>query len=146
MLLMLFLGVSDVKAQLPTTPTDTNGNSIIEENEKNYYLLQNVGTPSFYAVPYTNDDETFISTANVPNSDMRFYFMSVENEAGYYYIIHSSGKYLYAMGNANADGGARLKASATTPTDDRYKFSIEQNEGGYYIINKQLGSSAPLCK
>ena len=146
MLLMLFLGVSDVKAQLPTTTTDTNGNSIIEENEKNYYLLQNVGTPSFYAVPYTNDDETFISTANVPNSDMRFYFMSVENEAGYYYIIHSSGKYLYAMGNANADGGARLKASATTPTDDRYKFSIEQNEGGYYIINKQLGSSAPLCK
>jgi hypothetical protein len=146
LLLMLTLGVTGVNAQLPALTTDTDNSGKIEESEKHYYLLQNVGTPSFYAVPYNNDDEAFLSTANVPNSDMRFYFMSVENEEGYYYIIHCSGKYLYAMGNANVDGGARLKESSTQPEDSRYKFSIEQNGGGYYIINKQLGSTAPLCK
>ena len=124
-----------------------------DNTSPNYYLLQNAGTTSFYAMPYTNDDEAYISTTNVPNSDMRFYFMDAGTDGGiqYYYIIHCSGKYLYAMGNANTDGGARLKDSATTPTDNRYKFSISKCNNasvgeGYFIINKQTGTSAPLCK
>ena len=126
---------------IPTTDTSA----------PHYYLLQNVGNTgvkAFYAMPYDNidGDEIRITTTNVPNSDMRFYFVSVENEDGYYYIIHCSGKYLYAKGNANADGGARLKALSTQPTEvDRYKFSIVQNGGGYYIINKSW-DEAPLCK
>ena len=114
-----------------------------------YYLLQNVGTTSFYAMPYDdiNVAEVRITTTNVPNSDMRFYFVSVEGEEGYYYIIHCSGKYLYAKGNANAEGGARLKALSTQPTEiERYKFSIVKDGDGYYILNKSLGNSAPLCK
>ena len=130
--LLLLIGVNGVWADdMPFTPTT-------DTSAPHYYLLQNVGTSSFYAMPYDaiNDDGLGITTTNVPNSDMRFYFVSVENEEGYYYIIHCSGKYLYAKGAANADGGARLKESSTLPTDDRYKFCIEQNGGGYYIKNK----------
>lgn len=129
---------------VPFTPT-TNPSA------PNYYLLQNVGNTgvkAFYAMPYDNidGDEIRITTTNVPNSDMRFYFVSVENEDGYYYIIHCSGKYLYANGAANDDGGALLKALSTQPTEvDRYKFSIVQNGGGYYIKNKSW-DEAPLCK
>ena len=146
LLLMMVVGVKGAWGQPFNVTTDSNNSGSIEESEKNYYLLQNVGTPSFYAVPYGDDEETKTTTANVPNSDMRFYFVSVENEDGYYYIIHCSGKYLYAKGNKNDNGGARLKESSTKPTDDRYKFSIQQNGDGYYIISKELGTSAPLCK
>ncbi len=145
MLLMMAIGSITNNTWGETPPFELT----TDENEKHYYLLQNVGNTgikAFYAMPYNNNDETKISTTNVPNSDMRFYFMNVENEEGYYYIIHCSGKYLYAKGNANAHDGARLKSSETLPTDDRYKFSIEQNGGGYYIINKALGNTAPLCK
>ena len=147
--LLLLIGVNGVWADdMPFTPTT-------DTSAPHYYLLQNVGTSSFYAMPYDaiNDDGLGITTTNVPNSDMRFYFVSVENEEGYYYIIHCSGKYLYAKGAANADGGARLKESSTLPTDDRYKFCIEQNGGGYYIKNKYIEGNtdssklpAPLCK
>ena len=129
---------------VPFTPTT-------DTSAPHYYLLQNVGNTgvkAFYAMPYDNidGDEIRITTTNVPNSDMRFYFVSVENEDGYYYIIHCSGKYLYAKGSANDNGGAILKALSTQPTEvDRYKFSIVQNGGGYYIINKSW-DEAPLCK
>ena len=143
--LLLLIGVNGVWADdVPfTVTTDTSA--------PHYYLLQNVGNTgvkAFYAMPYDNIDvdEIRITTTNVPNSDMRFYFVSVENEDGYYYIIHCSGKYLYAKGAVNNDGGARLKALSTQPTEvDRYKFSIVQNGGGYYIINKSW-DEAPLCK
>ena len=149
LLLMMMVGVGEMWGQdLPFMVTTDPENA-------SYYLLQNVGTTSFYAMPYDaiNDDGLGITTTNVPNSDMRFYFMSVENDDGYYYIIHCSGKYLYAKGSANDDGGARLKESSTLPTDDRYKFCIEKNGGGYYIKNKYIEGNtdsskllAPLCK
>lgn len=132
---------------VPEITEDDDGNGIIAESEKKYYLLQNVGNTgvkAFYAMPYSNSNETKISTTNVPNSDMRFYFMNVDDEEGYYYIIHCSGKYLYAKNIYN--DGALLKESATKPTDGRYMFSIEQNGEGYYIINKTEGSTAPLAK
>ena len=145
LLVMMVVGVGNVCADdVPFTPTT-------DTSAPNYYLLQNVGNTgvkAFYAMPYDNidGDEIRITTTNVPNSDMRFYFVSVENEDGYYYIIHCSGKYLYAKGAANDDGGARLKALSTQPTEvDRYKFSIVQNGGGYYIKNKSW-DEAPLCK
>ena len=143
--LLLLIGVNGVWADdVPFTPTT-------DTSAPHYYLLQNVGNTgvkAFYAMPYDNidGDEIRITTTNVPNSDMRFYFVSVENEDGYYYIIHCSGKYLYAKGSANDNGGAILKALSTQPTEvDRYKFSIVQNGGGYYIINKSW-DEAPLCK
>lgn len=151
LLLMMIVGVGNMWGQIIPT-TDTNGDNVIDETERKYYLLQNVGNTgvkAFYAMPYDNidGDEIRITTTNVPNSDMRFYFMNVDNEAGYYYIIHCSGKYLYAKGIANDNGGARLKALSTQPTEiDRYKFRIELNGGSYYIINKSLGDTAPLCK
>ena len=147
--LLLLIGVNGVWADdVPFTPTT-------DTSAPHYYLLQNVGTSSFYAMPYDaiTVDEVRITTTNVPNSDMRFYFVSVENEEGYYYIIHWSGKYLYAKGSANDNGGARLKESSTLPTDDRYKFCIEKNGGGYYIKNKYIENNTasdklpvPLCK
>lgn len=146
LLLMMMVGVGEMWGQdLPFVVTTDPENA-------SYYLLQNVGTSSFYAMPYDNienieGEEIRITTTNVPNSDMRFYFVSVEGEEGYYYIIHCSGKYLYAKGVANVDGGARLKALSTQQTEiDRYKFSIVKDGDGYYILNKSLGNSAPLCK
>ena len=151
LLLMMMVGVGEMWGQdLPFVVTTDPENA-------SYYLLQNVGTSSFYAMPYDNienieGEEIRITTTNVPNSDMRFYFVSVEGEEGYYYIIHCSGKYLYAKGDANAEGGAILKALSTTDID-RYKFSIEQNESGYYIKNKWIEANTdskklpvPLCK
>lgn len=141
-LLFLLTGVTGVWGQFTLTTDNTN---------PNYYLLQNMGTTSFYAMPYS--DGTRISTTNVPNSDMRFYFVDagVEDDIQYYYIIHCSGKYLYADGNANDNDKAILKTpSSTPPTENRYKFYVEYttlSDGeGYYIINKQIGSTAPLCK
>lgn len=136
-----------MRGGLPTISTDSS-NPV-------YYLLQNSGTTSFYAMPYDNTEEGKVSTTNVPNDDMRFYFLNAGEDGGirYYYIVHCSGRYLYAKGNANVNDGARLKTPPTTtsPNDDRYKFYIttceDSNVGeGYYIINKQLGNTAPLCK
>ena len=140
----------------PIEPTEIGPITLTQDpTNPVYYLLQNVGNKgikAFYAMPYDNGDEIRITTTNVPNSDMRFYFMYAGNDGtnDYFYMIHWSGKYLYAKGSANVNGGARLKALPNQPTEDeikRYMFRIElYNGGGYYIINKSLGETAPLCK
>ena len=135
----------NTRGGLPTISTSSN---------PVYYLLQNSGTTSFYAMPYNNAENGKVTTTNVPNDDMLFYFMDAGEDGGiqYYYIIHHSGRYLYANGNANTNDGAILKTpGSTSPTEDRYKFYIElcNNSAvgeGYYIINKTLGKTAPLCK
>ena len=137
-----------------TLTTDTNGNGTIEDNEKNLYLIQTNQCESFYMIPKDNN----VSTANIPNADMLWYFLDAGEVSGtqYYYIINNStGKCIY-----NHNGNSRgiiltLLNDLSADEKEKCKFKlVENNTNGtvgfynidvkatqtYYGLNKQGGS------
>ena len=145
LLLILTLGAGTAWGQLFTVTTDTDNSGTIEESEKHYYLIQSAQILSFYMIPSSNN--TNVTTTNVPNENMRWYFMDAGEDSGiqYYYIIHQSGKYMYRKNNNN--DGIQLTTAGTT--DDR-KFYIETTGDYYFIrpkgesyVNKKGGNVNP---
>ena len=121
---MMTLGVGSTWGQPFTVTTDPSA--------PHYYLIQSAQVESFYIIPKTDNptDDTEVTTTNVPNENMLWYFMDAGSNNGtqYYYIIHKSGLYLYRYNDS--DKGIKLHSASTA---DSYKFSIEAT-GDYYFI------------
>ena len=137
-----------------TLTTDTNGNGTIEDSEKVLYLIQTNQFQSFYMIPKDNN----VSTANIPNADMLWYFLDAGEVSGtqYYYIINNStGKCIYNY-NGNSRGIQLTVLNSLSDADkEKCKFKlVEDNSNGtvgfynidvkasqsYYGLNKQGGS------
>ena len=166
LLLMLILGSVSVWGQSPVEiTTDTNGNGIIDDIEKKFYLIQTNAFPSFYIAPHYKSNNWTITTNNILGDYMLWYFLDAgkdnpgtENEIQYYYIVNNStGKYIY---NHNGDSrGINITdfAALSDANKEKCKFKlVVDNEGGttgfynidvkasqtYYGLNKQNGSEA----
>ena len=157
LLLMLTLGSGSVWGQSPVEiTTDTNGNDIIDDNEKKFYLIQTNAFPSFYIAPQANNN---ITTNNILGDYMLWYFLDAgkdnpgtENEIQYYYIVNNStGKYI-----CNTSDRLIQIVSLSDANKEKCKFKlVVDNEGGttgFYNIdvkanqtnfglNKQSGSA-----
>ena len=119
-------------AQIVPT-TDTDGNGTIEDSEKKLYLIQANKFASFYMVAKGNE----VNTANLPHSDMLWYFLEAENDSGtqYYYIVNNStGKYI-----CNTDYSSKGRTIGLLTFDssstDKFKFKLVDKTGGFYNIS-----------
>ena len=119
---MLVVGVNTTWGQHPFTLTTaddvTNGTEIL-------YYIESKGATGFYMIPMGTNDDSGVSTSNMPNDKMLWYFMDAgsNNNVQYYYIVNkSTGKYLRLKGNNGADNSIGIKTYAAN--DNTYKFSI----------------------
>ena len=145
LVLLMFVGVSGVKAQPFTVTTDTDNSGTIEESEKHYYFIQSGQVPTFYWIPDATNTSN-VNTTNVPSENMLWYFLDagIDNGTQYYYIVHRSGKYLYKKNDS--DGGIQL--TSTAPNSDNYKFRMEAIGSFFFIrvkgsnnyVNKKSGN------
>jgi hypothetical protein len=126
-----------------TPTTDSNGNGTIEDSEKVLYLIQGNQVESFHMIPKGND----VSTANIPHTDMLWYFLEAENDNGtqYYYIVsNSTGKYICNTDYASSGRTIQL-ANFDSSSTDKFKFRLVENTtngttGFYNICIKPNGS------
>ena len=149
---MFVLGINTAWGQDPVEiTTDTNGNGIIDENEKKFYLIQTNAFPSFYIAPQANNN---ITTNNILGDYMLWYFLDAGEDGGtqYYYIVNNStGKYI-----CNTSDRLIQIVSLSDANKEKCKFKfVVDNEGGttgFYNIdvkanqtnfglNKQSGSA-----
>lgn len=139
--LMLFVGVCGVKAQgsfeLTTEDDVANG------TEKLYWI-ESKGATGFFAISHS--DNTNISTSNMPNERMLWYFMdaSVDNTQYYYVVNKSTGKYMKLTGNLGANTSIQLasfSASDTEQNKDKFRFSISEDSEAWVLFPKSAGTS-----
>ena len=159
LLLMLTLGSSSVWGQSPVEiTTDTNGNSIIEDSEKKYYLIQSYLNTGFYMRP----NSTNVTTLNSLTDNMKWFFLDAgtgtegSDEVQYYYICDKDGRYMYfSSPNYVGTGTSQriwitLQNSITSGSEDNYKFYIAKKNNkswdAYNIIPKGTTNNSSLNK
>ena len=156
-LLMMTVGVGVIWGQITPT-TDTNGNSIYEENERHYYLIQSYLNTGFYMRP----NSTNVTTLNTLTDNMKWFFLDAgtgtegSDEVQYYYICDKEGKYMYfSSPNYVGTGSSQriwitLQNSITPGSEDNYKFYIAKKNtkswDAYNIIPKGTTNSSSLNK
>lgn len=143
---------------IPTITTDANGNGTIEDSEKILYLIQTNQFQSFYLVPAS--DGTHVSTNNIPNTQMLWYFLDAgtEGTTQYYYIVcNSNNKCIWhSDGTANTTSSREVKLvekDASNEESCKFKLIADNSNGTvgfynidvkgnptYYGLNKQNGS------
>ena len=147
LLVALMMVCNFVGAWAQITPTtDTNGNDILDENEKHLYLIQTNQFQSFYITPNGNN----LNTVNLPHESMLWYFIEAENDNGtqYYYIVNNStGKYICNTDYASKGRTIQL-ATFDASSTDKFKFKLVENNPdgatGYYNINIKPNGSGWL--
>lgn len=104
LLLFLMLVFGDVNVWGQTPPVEiTTDEDEINHTEK-LYLIQTNQFQSFYMIPNGNN----VSTANLPNEQMLWYFKDAGGEDNdgnqYYYIVNKNKKYIcHGGGTKNTD-------------------------------------------
>ena len=125
-------------AQHPFTLT-TQAQHDAHSGEALYWIETN-GATGFYMIPMDIGDDKGVSTSNMPNERMLWYFMDagIENTTQYYYIVNkSTGRYLRLKGANGADGSIGIKTYAS---DDSYKFSVSDS-AGQWVFSPKSGSN-----
>ena len=148
LMVLLTVGGTSVWGQAPFTLTTAD--DVTNGTEKLYWMESN-GATGFYMIAHTNNvnnnNNTYVSTSNMPNERMLWYFMDAGDS--YYYIVNkSTGKYLKQTGNNGQDNTIQLAVFGSG--GDAYKFSVGGSEGqwifypktgsGNYWINKKSGN------
>ena len=154
LLLMFVLGINTAWGQDPVEITkDTDGNGIIDDDEKKFYLIQTSQFQSFYMAPQDNT----VTTNNILGDYMLWYFLDAGtyDDIQYYYIVNNrtGNNYIYNY----SDRRIQLTnfASLSDENKEKCKFKIVLNETNgttgfyninikgrtdYYGLNKQNGS------
>ena len=104
------------------------------------YWIESYGATGFYMIPMDIGDDKGVSTSNMPNEMMLWYFMDagIENTTQYYYIVNKyTGRYLRLKGANGADGSIGIKTYAS---DDSYKFSVSGSTG-QWVFSPKSGSN-----
>ncbi len=137
--LMMVCNFCGAWAQHPFTLTTPEQHAA--HSGETLYWIESKGATGFYMIPMEDGNDKGVSTSNMANEWMLWYFMDAGTDGGkqYYYIVNkSTGKYLRLMGNNGADNSIGIK-STTTP-DDSYKFSISGSEGQWLFSPKSSSS------
>ena len=98
-------------------------------------------------IPMGTNDNSGVSTSNMPNEKMLWYFMdATENSVQYYYIVNkSTGKYLCHTGNLGDNNNIKIFVK-TDANDASCKFSVSGSSGQWafspksgstYYVNKK---------
>lgn len=154
LLLFLMLVFGDVNVWGQTPPVEiTTDEDEINHTEK-LYLIQTNQFQSFYMIP----NETNVSTANLPNEQMLWYFKDAgedNNGNQCYYIVNKyKNKYIcHGGGTSNTDASRGITlVEKTSFNEDKCKFKLIEigTEGfynirtitdqKYYALNKRSGS------
>ena len=153
LLLFLMLVFGDVNVWAQTPPVEiTTDEDEINHTEK-LYLIQTNQFQSFYMIP----NGTNVSTANLPNEQMLWYFKDAgedNNGNQYYYIVNKNKKYIcHGGGTSNTDASRGITlVEKTSSNEGRCKFKLIEigTEGfynirtitdqKYYALNKRSGS------
>ena len=151
-LLLLVLGGGNVWAQTPPVEITTDEDEI--NHTEKLYLIQTNQFQSFYMIP----NGTNVSTANLPNEQMLWYFKDAGGEDNdgnqYYYIVNKNKKYIcHGGGTSNTDASRGITlVEKTSSNEGRCKFKLIEigTEGfynirtitdqKYYALNKRSGS------
>ena len=154
-MVMMVAGVNAAWAQPVEITTDTNGNGIIDDNEKKFYLIQTNAFKSFYMAPKNNS----VMTNNILGDYMLWYFLDADTdgEIQYYYIVNNSTeKCIYNssdrsitltnlanLSNENKEKCKfKLVLDNSDNTTDFYNIDLKGRSGNeYYGLNKQNGSA-----
>jgi hypothetical protein len=138
-MLMMVCNFCGAWAQHPFTLTTPEQHAA--HSGETLYWIESKGATGFYMIPMEDGNDKGVSTSNMANEWMLWYFMDAGTDGGkqYYYIVNkSTGKYLRLKGNNGADNSIGIK-STTTP-DDSYKFSISGSEGQWLFSPKSSSS------
>ena len=127
------------RAQHPFTLTTA---SDITNGTQQYYLIQSIDRPTFYAIPHSSTENSKVSTTSIPNGNMRWYFMDAGSDSDhqYYYIVNSTGRCLYR--NDDENDNIRIKntyADLSSLSDDelnRYKYYLTPTGSDFFIQPK----------
>lgn len=162
LLLMFLLGFNTAWGKDPVEITkDTDGNGIIDDNEKKFYLIQSYLNTAFYMRP-NNTNNTNVTTLNTLTDNMKWFFLDAgtgtegSDEVQYFYICDKDGRYMYfSSPNYVGTGGNQriwitLLNSITSGSEDNYKFYIAKKNtkswDAYNIIPKGTNNSSSLNK
>ena len=103
LLLMLLSGVSEAWGQPSVTLTTAQD---VSDGTEVLYWIESFGATGFYMIPMGTNDNSGVSTSNMPNEKMLWYFMDAnteddtENGRQYYYIVNkSTGKFMKLAGD-----------------------------------------------
>ena len=134
------------KAQHPFTLTTADD---VTNGTETLYWIESKGATGFFMIPMGTGNDAGVSTSNMPNGNMLWYFMDAGTESAtqYYYVVnYSTGKYLRLKGSNGSDNSIGIKDFAS---DDSYKFSISGSAGQWlfspksgstYYVNKKGGN------
>ena len=138
-LTMVWIMPANAQQQHPFTLTTPEQH--LAHSGESLYWIESKGATGFYMIPMEDGDDKGVSTSNMPNEMMLWYFMDAgtDNSVQYYYIVNkSTGKYLRLKGNNGADGSIGIKSTASP--DDSYKFSISGSDG-QWVFSPKSGST-----
>ena len=127
------------KAQHPFTLT-TQAQHDAHSGEALYWI-ESKGATGFYMIPMDTGNDAGVSTSNMPNERMLWYFMDagIENTTQYYYIVNkSTGRFLRLKGSNGSDNSIGIKTYASE--DDSYKFSVSGSTG-QWVFSPKSGSN-----
>ena len=119
-------------AQAPFTLTTADD---VTNGTEKLYWIESRGAQGFFAIPMANSNDAGVTTSNMPNEMMLWYFMDagIDDGTQYYYIINkSTGKYLRRKGNHTADNSIGI-ATKTDANEATCKFSISGSAGQWLI-------------
>ena len=129
--------IMPAKAQHPFTLTTADD---VANGTETLYWIETCGATGFFAIPKGTTEDSGVSTSNMPNEKMLWYFMDAGISGGkqYYYIVNkSTRKYLRLKGNNGANNSIGIKTYVAD--DDTYKFSI--STGNYQWVIQPYSSS-----
>ena len=147
--LLLVVGSSviggEAWAQHPFTLTTADD---VTNHTETVYWIESNGATGFFMSPKTDANDCQVSTTNMPNERMLWYFMDagIESETQYYYIVNKyTGKYLNHTGNLGDNNNIKMAGSSS----ETCKFSISgttdawllsPKSGSTYYVNKKGGN------
>lgn len=123
-----FLSASKGPRSLPFTVSTEED---VANNTMKLYWLESKGAAGFYMIPHTDNKEA--STSNLPNANMRWYFMDAGDN--YYFIRNVSGKYLWQTGTLGNNNTIQL-ADYNANNADQFKFSVDGTAGEWVFYPK----------
>ena len=123
-----FLSASKGPRSLPFTVSTEED---VANNTMKLYWLESKGAAGFYMIPHFDNKEA--STSNLPNANMRWYFMDAGDN--YYFIRNVSGKYLWQTGTLGSNNTIQL-ADYNANNADQFKFSVDGTAGEWVFYPK----------
>ena len=148
LMVLMIAQMIPAKAQHPFTLTTADD---VTNGTETLYWIESKGATGFFMIPKTTDNNSVVSTSNMPNEMMLWYFMDagIESTTQYYYVVnHSTGYYLCHTGSLGDNNNIKI-SEKTGENDASCKFTVTGSSGQWlfspksgstYYVNKKGGN------